>query len=127
MLAYLLAVGVVQPLVADRRHALDAIARHDAGLARLAERPDVAAASTPAAGGPVTAIVTDTAPDYDLAIRRIEAVGDGARLDVEEAGFAELILWIEELEVRHGLSVTAVEMDRRPEPGTVGARLTVTR
>jgi general secretion pathway protein M len=122
--AYLLLVGAARPLFVARGEALAAIARHEAALARLAALPE---GDAPVATGPATAVVTETAPDYDLTIRRIEAEGDGARLEVEEAGFPELILWIEELEREHSLRVFAIEIDRRPEPGIVGARLTLGR
>jgi general secretion pathway protein M len=125
--AYLLATNAVEPMLAARAQARAAIAGHDAALARLAARPASDAALASRSGRSVTAAVTESAPAYDLAIRRIEAVADGARLEVEDAGFAEVILWIEELEGEQALRVTAVEMDRRPEPGVVSARLTVTR
>jgi general secretion pathway protein M len=75
----------------------------------------------------VAAVVTDSAPAYGLAIRRIETDQAGTRVELDDAGFAEVVLWIEELELQHGLRVVAVEMDRRPEPGVVAARLAVRR
>jgi type II secretory pathway component PulM len=125
--AWLLALGVAQPLLAARAGALAAIARHEAALARLEALPEGGPAPAASDGRPVAAILTGSAPDYDLTIRRIEAEGDGARLEIDDAGFAEIVLWIDELERDHGLRAVAVEMDRRPEPGVVSARLTVRR
>jgi general secretion pathway protein M len=123
--AYLLIAGAARPLFAARGEALAAIARHEAALARLAALPE---GNAPAVSGePVTAVLAGSAPGYGLTIRRIEAEGDGARLEVDGAGFPELILWIEELEREHGLRLVAIEMDPRPEPGLVGARLTFGR
>ena len=123
--AYLLFVGAARPLLAARGAALAAIAEHDAALARLAALPE---GNAPVASGePVTAIVTASAPGYDLTIRRIEAEGEGARLEIEDAGFPELVLWIEELERAHALRLITIEIERRPEPGLVGARLTLGR
>jgi general secretion pathway protein M len=125
--AYALVVGVAQPLLGARATARSTIARHDAALARLAALPAAEVAPADAADRPVTAVVTETAPDYGLTIRRIEAEGDGARLELADAGFPEIVLWIDELERTHGLRLIAVEMDRRPEPGVVSARLTFGR
>ncbi len=123
--AYLLFVGAARPLHAARGEALATIARHEAALARLAALPE---GNAPVASGePVTAIVTASAPGYDLTIRRIEAEGEGARLEIEDAGFPELVLWIEELERAHALRLITIEIERRPEPGLVGARLTLGR
>jgi len=126
--AYLLSAGLVRPLLAHRAAALDAIGRHEAALAQLAALPEGAAAPSAAAfGQPVTAVVTETAPEFGLVIRRIEPEGAGAQLLIEDAGFPEILAWIEALERDRGLRVTAVEMDRRPEPGVVSARLTLER
>ena len=123
--AYLLFVGAARPLLAARGEALATIARHEAALARLAALPE---GNAPVASAePATAIVTASAPGYDLTIRRIEAEGEGARLEIEDAGFPELVLWIEELEREHALRLITIEIERRPEPGLVGARLTLGR
>jgi len=124
--AYLLFVGAARPLFAARAEALATIARHDALLARVVAAPEGNVAPVPTSE-PVAAVVTATAPGYDLTIRRIEAEGDGARVEIEDAGFPELILWIEELERDHALRVVGIEIDRRAEPGLVGARLTLGR
>jgi general secretion pathway protein M len=122
---HLLFAGAARPLLEARATALAAIAQHDAALVRLAglSEWDEPVASTE----PVTAIVTASAAGYDLTIRRIEAEDEGARLEIEDAGFPELVLWIEELERAHALRLVAIEIDRRPEPGVVGARLTLGR
>lgn len=125
--AYLLVAVVAQPLLAARGAALADIARHDAALARLVALPDTGTAPRPVDDRPVPAVVTATAPAFDLPIRRIEPEGASARVEVEDAGFAEILMWIEALEREHGLRLVAIEMDRRPEPGVVSARLTLER
>lgn len=124
---YLAVTAGAQPLLAARSEARAAIAASDAVLARLAALPEGDAALIPATLRPAVAIVTETAPDFDLAIRRIEPEGAGARLVIEDADFAAVLLWIEALERDHGLRLVALEMDRRPEPGVVSARLTLER
>lgn len=120
-------VAITQPLLKARRAALDEIARHETALAQLETAPEGGAARVAIDNRPVPAVVTDTAPGFDLAIRRIEPEGGGARVVVEDASFAQVLSWIAALEREHGLRLAAVEMDRRPEPGTVSARLTLER
>ena len=127
-LVYLVAVVVFQPMLAARAEARDRIARADAGLARLASLGDEPARmAAPTADRPVNAVVTETATEFGLTIRRIEPEGDGVRMTIEDADFADIVRWIDEVETRQGLRVTAAEMDRRPEPGVVSASLTVLR
>lgn len=122
---YILTVVVAQPLLAARGEALARIAEMDAALARLESLPDDDAPASAIDMRAVPAIVTDTAPEYDLVLRRIEPEGAGARVVIEDAGFAEIMRWIAALEGAHGLRLSAIEIDRRPEPGVVSARATL--
>lgn len=125
---YLLAVSAVQPLLAARTKALVTIAQMDRALAQLASSPESGAGQTAALSDrPVTTIVTETAVDSGIAIRRIETDAAGARLSIEDAAFDAVLRWIDTLETDHGLRVVSVEMDRRPKPGMVTASLTVAR
>ena len=117
--------AVTQPLLEARRAALDKIGRHEMDLARLAAQPDGPDERAAIDTRPVPAVVTATAPEFELAIRRIEPEGAGARVVIEDASFAQVLRWIAALEQEHGLRLAAIEMDRRPEPGTVSARLTL--
>jgi general secretion pathway protein M len=126
--AYLAATQAVAPLLAARADGRAAIARNDAALARLAALPEDAAPRLGGSDGrPVVAVATDTAAEHGLTIRSVEGDGGGARLELADAGFAELVLWIEVLERDHGLRAVALEMERRPEPGVVASRLTLAR
>lgn len=124
---HLLYAGALRPVFAARAEALAAIARDEAALARLATLPEGDAAPSVAPAAEPAAAITESAPGYDLTIRRLEAQGDQTRVEIEDAGFRELILWIEELDRDQALRVIAIEIDRRPEPGVVGARLTLGR
>ena len=126
--AYVAIAVVAQPLLAARAAALAAIAEHDRALAQLAALPaEGAPAPVRSAALPVAGVLTETAPEFDLAIRRIEPEGAGARLVLDDADFAGVLLWIEELERDHRLRLTAIEMDRRPEPGVVSAQMSFER
>lgn len=126
--AYLVVVGAAQPMLAARDEAVASIARSDAALARLAALPEPGDRQEDGASDiPVTVVVTRTANELGLTIRRIEPEGAGARLSIENADFNAVVTWIAELEIENGLRVVAVEMDRRPDPGIVNATLSVQR
>lgn len=126
LVAYLAVTQGLQPLLAARAAAQADIARHEAALARIEAAPEPGAAPA-LSDGPVSAVLTETAPEFGLAIRRIEPEGGGARLTLEDVEFAAVLLWLEELERAHGVRTVSVEMDRRPEPGVVTARLGLAR
>ena len=110
---------MAQPLLAARAEALVSIARSDQALARLSALPEgEAMAPISAADGPVAAVITETAGDFGLTIRRIEPEGDGARLSVEDADFGAVLNWIAALEADNGLRV--VVRLHGPTPGTRG-------
>ena len=127
---WLVVFAVWQPLLAQRAALADRIARHDRGLAALAVQgpPGAAVNAAPATDArPVPELLTGAAATFQLVIRRLEAEGTGARVVLEEAAFAQVILWLEALERDHGLRVADVEMTRRPAPGMVGVTLSVER
>lgn len=72
---------------------------------------------------PLAARVTQSAEAAGLSLRRIEPEGDRIRVLVEDAGYAQVVLWIAELEAERQVTLAAVELDRRIAPGTVSARL----
>lgn len=119
-------VLVARPLLDARAEALASIARSEMAMARLAAAP---APAPPVASSAqlVPSILTETATEFGMTIRRIEPETDGAQLTIDDAAFDDVLRWIEALEARHGLRVVALKMDRRPAPGVVSASLTVRR
>lgn len=58
------------------------------------------------------------------AIRRVEPEGaDRVRIVLEQAGFDDMVSWLELLVSRHRVALDTVTVDSRPEPGLVNARL----
>ena len=45
------------------------------------------------------------------------------RILLDDVPFAALMLWLAELETAQGVTARAVEINRRPAPGMVSARL----
>lgn len=126
--AYLVLEVAVRPLLVARTEALASIARSELVRSRLADPPS---ASVRQGGGTedatVSAVVTRTAGARGLTIRRIEPAGTEARLLIENADFNEIVKWIAELEMKQGLRVVAVDVNRTTDPGIVNAALTVRR
>ena len=72
---------------------------------------------------PFAARVTQAAEAAGLELRRIEPEGERLRVAVEDASFAQVLLWIADLEAERRVTLAAIELDRRTAPGTVSARL----
>lgn len=115
---------VWQPIEASR-----AQARADISAFRLVQ--DTAALARQG-GAPVAVAVNDTplptritgsARDAGLTLRRIEPEGQGIRVTLDETPFATVLQWLADLEETHDVAVRAIEVDRRPAPGVVSARL----
>jgi general secretion pathway protein M len=125
---YLLATGVLRPLLEAHASAVASITGSEVALARLANTPiETEQRPIQMADEPIATILTSTATVFGLTIRRIEVTGEGAELAIEDAEFEDVIRWIETLERDYGLRLSTLEMDRRPEPGLVSARLGVLR
>ncbi len=124
--AYGLVVGVALPLLAARQAARASIAQYDAALDRLSAAP-AGTSATEIAFVPVPTVLTDTAPSYGLAIRRLESDGEAAQVLLDNADFASVVLWLEELERVHLIGVVTADIDRTAEPGIVTARLGLSR
>jgi len=90
--------------------------------AQAAARPQGAALEEPDAE-PLAARVTASAEAAGLSLIRLEPEGDSLRVAVADAGFAQVALWISDLEAERDVTLGAIEMDRRTAPGTVSARL----
>ncbi|HVG49602.1 MAG TPA: type II secretion system protein GspM [Rubellimicrobium sp.] len=123
--AVLLLAGVRfgwQPLQ-DLRAAREAEIASDQTVARAAAQvgaPITAEAPDPT---PFAARVTQSAEAEGLELRRIEPEGERLRVAVEDAPFAQVMLWIADLEAERDVTLSAIELDRRIAPGTVSARL----
>ncbi len=94
--------------------------------AALALRVDVPA---PVANDdmPLATRITSSAAEMGLSLRRIEPEGQGSRVTLEDTAFSSVLVWLADLEELHNVTVRAIQIDRRPEPGIVTARLLLER
>jgi general secretion pathway protein M len=110
--------------ISDARAARDAEIAGYRMVAEAASRAGVTPLAAPAEAGPLATRVTASAEAAGLSLSRLEPEGEGLRVAVAEAGFAQVVLWLADLEGGDVL-VSAVEMDRRTAPGAVSARVLV--
>lgn len=125
-----LAAGYVyfwEPMVRDRARLVADIDRADRLTARLAPWRGSDLPALPVAAETLTVVVAETARDRGLFIRRLEPEEGRARVSLENAGFEALIGWLAELRTDHAVRIAAIEIERRPEPGMVAARMTLGR
>ena len=85
------------------------------------------AVDKPADGRALMALVTRSSSEAGLSLQRFEPSGEDAiRLWLENAPFAEVAAWLENLNRNHGVVVDQAAMDRSDQPGRVSVRLTLT-
>lgn len=106
-----------------------ALSTEIAGYAQVMDRIAALGPETPVlqtAAGPATPLstrVTQSAEVAGLVLRRLEPEGDMLRVTLDDVAFANVILWLSDLETTHAVIVAGIEVDRRPAPGIVSARL----
>lgn len=114
-----------RPLETARAEARAEIARLDEAMARARALGDDVAVVETGPSTPAPTVLAATAPAMGLSIQRIEPEGARTRVVLDKAPFDALMRWFEALETEHALRVTALELDRLPEPGYVAARATL--
>jgi general secretion pathway protein M len=126
VLFYLLVWSPVESGLAKSRERL---ASAQAQLARVQEQAAlvVSMRATPRVAPPANpaAAVGQAAERLGLReqLKRIDAEGTGAvRVQVEDAAFADLMAWLNELQ-QAGLRAESATLERHTNPGTVNARL----
>jgi general secretion pathway protein M len=72
---------------------------------------------------PLANRITQSSDVAGIVLRRIETDGAGIRVTLADTSFSELTFWLANLEQVSGITVAAIEIDRRPEPGTVSAQI----
>lgn len=79
---------------------------------------------------PVSLIIEQSAKISGLKnnLGKLESSGkEGARVKLETASFDQMLIWLNTLEKRHGITVTSANIERAEKSGTVNARLTFSR
>jgi general secretion pathway protein M len=61
-------------------------------------------------------------------LSKLESTSDkGARVTFEDVSFDQLLLWLDTLQTRYGISVSSANLDRADKAGAVKARMTLNR
>lgn len=79
---------------------------------------------------PVSLIIDKSAKISGLKnnLGKLESSGkEGARVTLDTASFNQMLIWLNNLEVQHGVTVTSANIERDEQAGTVNARLTFSR
>lgn len=82
--------------------------------------------STSSSGGPVMALTTQTAKQFNLNLKRFEPDNEDLRIWLENVAFDSAIAFIEELNRKHGVIVKQINTERT-EQGRVNLRATLGR
>lgn len=74
------------------------------------------------------AIVNKTTADQRISLKRVEPKNDQSlRVWVDNVQFNRLIVWLELLQINHGVSVDTLSMDQTQTPGSVNTALVLER
>jgi general secretion pathway protein M len=79
---------------------------------------------------PVTLMIEKSAATAGLKpyLSKLESTSDkGARVTFEDVSFDQLLLWLDTLQTRYGISVSSANLDRADKAGAVKARMTLNR
>lgn len=75
-------------------------------------------------GQSLLGIANKTSKGFNLTFKRYQPVGEsGLSLWLENESFNNVILWLERLDKRHGISVDEISVDRDEQDGLVSIRL----
>ena len=80
--------------------------------------------------GSLLTVTDSSARDIGLAqsLRRIQQEGDDAvRVRLESASFDTVVLWLENLQQRHGVFASEMTVERLDAPGLINASVTLSR
>lgn len=120
-------VAIWRPLNEARAEALGRIAVLDRVIAQARTIDPTDTGAVPLAAASPATVIADSAGPFGLTIRRLESEGLQTEVTLDDAKFETLLMWLEALGESDGLHATRVELERRPEPGVVAARLTLER
>lgn len=79
---------------------------------------------------PVSLLVEQSAASAGLKkhMGKLESSGkQGARIKLDDASFNQILIWLNTLQEKHGITVTSANIDLADKPGTVNARLSLNR
>jgi general secretion pathway protein M len=129
LLAAMFVTLIWRPLVATRAMAIQRLEQEESLIAVMKgneTRLRALSATAPIArAAPAATAITQEAALQQITIQRLEKDGARIRVTVDNAEFPALIGWLNRLETAHGLRIAGLELERRPAPGVVSARVTL--
>lgn len=74
-------------------------------------------------GQSLMSLIDSSARSTGLAgsIKQIKPEGQGVKVRLEQVAFDDMLLWLEQLNVKHRVNVGSLVMERLPQPGRVNA------
>ena len=82
------------------------------------------------ANSPVSIVAEQSATTSGLKkqISKIESSGkNAAQIKIDNASFDQMLIWIDALKIRYGMSVSSAKIERTEKSGIINARLTLNR
>lgn len=117
---------VYAPLIKDQGKLQNRLDRAVATYNKIAENAHKFGGAGGSSGAPILSLVTQEARNQAITLSRYEQDGKGLRVWVEKVSFDEGITWLENLNAKHGIRVSQINIDRKDNPGWVDIRATLT-
>lgn len=114
---------VIAPALQNRNANLARIVDIDALSVVLDQMPASFAENSPSELVPLRQRLTQTSSASNVILQRIDPQGASLSISIEEVLFSDLVGWLDHLTNAHGVIIQSAEIARRPEAGTVSARL----
>ena len=116
-----LQICVIQPALEARSRLKAEIAELDEALART-RGLSALSESEPVSSQPAAMRLNQLAADQELDIARLQTEGSRHTVTLADAPFSTVSDWLAAVEKAPGLSITALQLERRPTPGLVSTR-----
>ena len=117
----------LHPILAARESAEARLQKKEALVAEIKANAETLKAELAAAPSgpaiPAATALTQEAATRGISLQRLDREGGRLRVGVDSVRHADLIAWLDSLERVHGLRVVGADIERRPAPGMVSARL----
>ena len=123
LLATTLWVLVAQPALESKRASQVQLLKIDQIRGALATAPIQRSRPAVDLNSSLQQRVTASAQTAGLSIRRLDPQGRALAVSLDDAGFEDVIRWIDEIAKTQALRVLSAEFGRLPEPGRISGRL----
>ncbi|MFZ5844032.1 MAG: type II secretion system protein GspM [Pseudomonadota bacterium] len=115
-----------QTLTADVIEQETALATMQENVARVLASRGVSSGKLDRAGRRLNQLISDTAPEFNLVVSRLQPKGDNEmQIWLEEASFEDCLRWLHQLETGYGIQIASLNLSAGKASGVVKLQVKV--